>query len=134
MAVTSTLVASPTGTSTTRTAACLERTETNRELLWSPPPRPTNAGGQLAQSAGALSARAAITPGSPEVTVIPSERSSAWRRARTTAGFWGTTRSEGGGTPAQAASNAAAVAVASTTRDGERVADIAEPAQPRPTP
>src|SRR4051794_13478712 len=122
MAVTSTLVASPTGTSTTRIAACLERTETNRELLWSPPPRPTNAGGQLAQSAGALIARAAITPGSPEVTVSPSERSSARRRSRTTAGFWGTTRSEGGGTPTQAARNAVAVAVASTMRDSEHVA------------
>src|SRR3954471_10994531 len=108
MAVTSTLVASPTGTSTTRIAARLARTETNRELLWSPPPRPTVAGGQLAQSAGALSARAAITPGSPKVTVIPSERISAWRRSRTTAEFWGTTRSEGGGTPAQAGRYAAA--------------------------
>src|SRR3954452_23864060 len=43
------LMASPAGTSTPRTAAGLERTETIRELLWSPPPRPTNAGGQLAQ-------------------------------------------------------------------------------------
>src|SRR3954452_23146775 len=129
MATTSTLVASPTGTSTTRIAACRERTETNRELLWLPPPRPTTAGGQLAQSAGALSARAAITPGSPEVTVSPSERSSAWRRSRTVAGFWGTMRSEGGGTPVQAARNAVAVAAPSTIRDGERLADIAEPAQ-----
>src|SRR3954447_12470531 len=137
MATTSTLVASPTGTSTTRIAACRERTETNRELLWLPPPRPTNAGGQLAQPAGTLSARAAITPGSPEVTFSPSERSSAWRRSRTTPGFWGTTRSEGGGTPAQAARNAAAVAVASTRRDGERLAgndDLQRDGRTRTTP
>src|SRR3954470_12022646 len=111
MAITSTLVASPTGTSTTRIAACLERTETNRELLWSPPPRPTSAGGQLAQSAGAVSARAAITPGAPEVGVGRSERSSAWRRSGTRPGSGGAPRAEGGGTPPQAARHAAAVAL-----------------------
>src|SRR4051794_32191304 len=122
MATTSTLVPSPTGTSTTRTAACLERTETMRELLWSPPPRPTSAGGQLAQSAAALVARAEITPLSSEVASSPSEPISARRRSLTVAGSYGTTRSEGGGTPAQAARQPA-VTVASRTRDGERMAD-----------
>src|SRR3954447_17900581 len=87
-----------------------------------PPPRPTSAGGQLAQSAGALVARAAITPLSPEVTVSPSEPISARMRSLTVAGSYGTTRSEGSGTPAQAARNAA-VAVANRTRDVERMAD-----------